>query len=204
MQKFGDGLDDEDDESGDEDPVLSASLSRSRSSEGIKEKVKIDSISKIDFSQDIALEKIANSLAEINLKQSEIERLINSQDQQDLEVLERKKEILERKKEKLQNMQTNNNSINNLAKNYDILGKNRKSATIDDIKGILARKRTRERRNVKAWNIMDNHYEDLHVKKGRKVLDAAFGLASKGSDRYEGKEDNHDKNRGKILHRKRN
>ena len=70
-------------------------------------------------------------------------------------------------------------------------------------RGRLARKRTRERRNVKAWNIMDNHYEDLHVKKGRKVLDAAFGLASKGSDRYEGKEDNDDKNRGKILHRKR-
>ena len=44
-------------------------------------------------------------------------------------------------------------------------------------RGVQARKRTREKRNVKAWNILDNHYEDLHVKKGKKVLDAAYEVA---------------------------
>ena len=35
-------------------------------------------------------------------------------------------------------------------------------------RGRLARKRTRERRNVKLGISWTNNYEDLHVKKGRK------------------------------------
>jgi protein phosphatase len=70
-------------------------------------------------------------------------------------------------------------------------------------RGVQARKRTREKRNVKAWNIMDNHYEDLHVKKGKRVLDAAYEVATSNTTAYSHEQQNDKKRRSQILRSKR-
>ena len=44
-------------------------------------------------------------------------------------------------------------------------------------RGRKARKATRGLRNARAWNIMDNNFEDLNVKKGKLILDATARLA---------------------------
>ena len=50
-------------------------------------------------------------------------------------------------------------------------------------RGRKGRKKARSMRNARAWNIVDNNFEDLHVRKGKLIMDASNKLAqSLGGD----------------------